>query len=311
MHNVTPVAVAGNPTFSLPDRVRQVLAGLPFKGVHRWLYHAACTIIEETAIGDKDAAAMLYAATRKARRRVSRREITVAVADARRKCGGNTGKPAPAVFTKRWPDVDPIAIAAITKNGPALYDLWESSPCRFDDDHQHTEEIIDVLFPGDPLLCCGLTNAKFATRRRSVWRGHLSRLSLIVPNPMLSRNALTQDGRQSEHTKAGTAARVYLVIEFDRDELSLDMQAALHADLARRFPLVAAVFSGHESLHGWYFVCGQPPGDVRDFMRRAVALGADPVTWGRSQFSRMPDGRRDDGSRQTIFYFNPGGITLP
>jgi hypothetical protein len=136
-------------------------------------------------------------------------------------------------------------------------------------------------------------------------------LALIVPNPMLSRNALTQDGRLSEHTKAGTAGRVYLVIEFDRDELSLDIQAALHADLARRFPLVAAVFSGHESLHGWFFAYGRPPEDARQFMHTSVKLGADPATWSRSQFCRMPDGRRDDGCRQTVFYFNPGGIKLP
>ena len=59
---------------------------------------------------------LLYAATRGARRRVSRREIMSALADARRKCGRYAGKPAPAVFTKSWPDVDPGAIAAITKN---------------------------------------------------------------------------------------------------------------------------------------------------------------------------------------------------
>jgi len=46
-------------------------------------------------------------------------------------------------------------------------------------------------------------------------------------------------------------------------------------------------------------------------MHTAVKLGADPATWSRSQFCRMPDGRRDDGCRQTVFYFNPGGIKLP
>ena len=251
MVTIPPSAVASNPTFSLPERVRRVLAGLPFGGIHRWLFHAACTCVEETAWDDAQIIGMLYAATRNARRPVRRYEIAKAVADARRKLGGHISEletfrnvstfPA-QVFPKPWPAPDPAAIAAISKIGPSLYDLWESSPCRFDDDLPHTEEVIDALFPGDPLLCCGLDSQQFATRRRSAWRGHLSRLALIVPNPMLSRNALTQDGRLSEHTKAGTAARVYLVIEFDRDELSLDMQAALLADLAPRFPLVAAVF---------------------------------------------------------------------
>ena len=310
MDTIPSGAVAGNLAFSLPDRVRNALGSLPFKGIHRWLYYAACTCVEHTALDDIRIIDLLYAATRGARRPVRRYEIAKAVADARRKCGGPANKPALS-FTRRWPDPDPAAIAAISKTGLSLYDLWESSPCRFGDDLPHTEEVIDALFPGDPLLCCGLDSQQFATRRRSAWRGHLSRLSLIVPNPMLSRNALTQDRRLSEHTKAGTAARVYLVIEFDRDELSLDIQAALHADLARRIPLVAAVFSGHESLHGWYFVYGRPPGGVREFMGAAVELGADAATWSRSQFCRMPDGRRDDGCRQTVFYSDPSRVMLP
>ena len=234
-----------------------------------------------------------------------------ALADARRKCGRYAGKPAAAVFTKRWPDPDPGAIAAITKNGPTLYDLWESSPVRFNDDVSHTEEVVDALFPGDPLLCCGLDSQQFATRRRSVWRGHLSRLAVVVPNPMLSVRGLTQDGRVSEHTKAATSAPIYLVIESDVEDLDLDVQAATLAHLGQRFPLILAVFSGGISLHGWYFVYGAPPGDVREFMRTAVGLGADPATWTRSQFCRMPDGTRDDARRQTVFFFNPSEIRLP
>ena len=229
---IPPSAVAGNPRFSLPERVRNALGSLPFKGIHRWIFYAACTCVEHTALDDTGLVDLLYAATRGARRPVKRYEIAKAVADARRKCGRCVGQPPPQVFTSRWPDPDPGAIAAISKTGSGLYDLWESSPCRFDDDLPHTEEVIDALFPGDPLLCCGLDSQQFATRHRSVWRGHLSRLALIVPNPMLSRNALTQDGRLSEHTKAATGARVYLVIESDAEGLDLDAQAALHAHLA-------------------------------------------------------------------------------
>ncbi len=39
-------------------------------------------------------------------------------------------------------------------------------------------------------------------------------------------------------------------------------------------------------------------------MRKAVSLGADPATWTRSQFVRMPDGTRDNGKRQTVYFFN-------
>ena len=40
-------------------------------------------------------------------------------------------------------------------------------------------------------------------------------------------------------------------------------------------------------------------------MRYAVSLGADRATWTRSQFVRMPDGTRDNGKRQTVYFFNP------
>ena len=39
---------------------------------------------------------------------------------------------------------------------------------------------------------------------------------------------------------------------------------------------------------------------LRRFMNYAVSLGADPATWTRSQFVRMPDGARDHGKRQTV-----------
>jgi hypothetical protein len=131
----------------------------------------------------------------------------------------------------------------------------------------------------------------------------------MVPNPMINRHGVTQDGRTSEHTKAATAARIYLVIEFDLPELSVNTMAALHAHLGRHLPLVAVVFSGHQSLHGWFFVY-QAYG-VREFMAKAVRLGADSTTFCRSQFVRIPDGCREDGSRKTIFYFDPSKIMLP
>jgi hypothetical protein len=47
---------------------------------------------------------------------------------------------------------------------------------------------------------------------------------------------------------------------------------------------------------------------LESFMRYAVMLGADRATWTRSQFVRMPDGTRDNGNRQTVYFFNPAVI---
>jgi hypothetical protein len=69
-------------------------------------------------------------------------------------------------------------------------------------------------------------------------------------------------------------------------------------------PLVLAVHSGGKSLHGWFFVAGQPDEKIERFFRYAVSLGADPATWTKSQFVRMPDGTRDNGIRQTVYFTN-------
>ena len=38
-----------------------------------------------------------------------------------------------------------------------------------------------MLFPENPLLCCGKSTSDFATRSREEWRGKLAAMQLIVP----------------------------------------------------------------------------------------------------------------------------------
>jgi hypothetical protein len=227
-----------------------------------------------------------------------------------------------------WPEPDLEAIDAIVLTGLGLYDLWESSPVRYDDGNSHTEEIIDSLFPLNPLLCVGKSHDEFATRRREVWRGSLSELQLIVPSPMLKVRGKTLAGKLSEHTKDATGKRFYLVVEFDFAVLDntgkptrwaelvpkwrnsgievVDACAALILHLQEQLPTLACcTFSGGKSLHGWFRVFDLPPERRKEFMRKAVSMGADKATWVRSQFVRIPDGQRADGKRQTAYYFDP------
>jgi hypothetical protein len=237
--------------------------------------------------------------------------------------------PLPAALAA-WPKADWEQIRRIVRGGGALCDLAERSPVRFDDEQSHAEEIMDTLLPGDPLLCVGRSQSCFATRRREIWRGHLSRLPFIVPNPMLGVLGYTKvENRLSEHTLERTAGRVYLVVEFDfsefardgttlsewaplvrewreRDITVADACAALHLHLSTHLPLAAVVHSGGKSLHGWYYVFRKPEVGLRSFMNYAVRLGADHATWLRSQFVRLPDGLRDNGKRQVIYYLDPG-----
>jgi hypothetical protein len=182
-------------------------------------------------------------------------------------------------------------------------DLWELSPVRLDDNESHTEEIIDLLFPGDPLLCAGESEFRFATRPRSDWRGQLSEKQFIVPSPMSAITGITKEGKESEHSLDNTGPRRFLVVEQDKG--TLDEQSAVLLNLASKAPFVMAVHSGGKSIHGWFYCSGYPEAAWRRFMDYAVSLGADPATWLRSQFVRMPDGRRDNGRRQTVYFFNP------
>jgi hypothetical protein len=212
--------------------------------------------------------------------------------------------PQGAAQASAWPKVNAEQREAVIASGFGLVDLWEISPVRFEDKESHTEQIIDVLFPGDPLLCVGRSNSEFTTQSREEWRGQLAALQLIVPSPMTARIGHTQDGKESAHALETTGPRRCLVIE--QDAGSIDEQSAVLLHLAERAPLALAVHSGGKSIQGWFFCAGQPEENLRGFMQYAVSLGADRATWPRSQFVRMPDGSRDNGERQTVYFSNPG-----
>jgi len=309
-------------TRELPQFLRDLIASPPRagEGVHAWLFrvarqlHAHLPAIEIVRLLEQQVAAC--------GRHVSRKEIEDAVT-ASLKCawqptGGRTNvasKPA-----SKWPVVNQEQRAAIILDGGGLVALWELSPMRIEDNGQHTEEIFDRLFPGNPLLCCGKSSHEFDTRPREQWRGELATLQLIVPSPMSTVQGVTKEGKPSRHTLSNTGPRRFLVCEFDTG--SSDDHAALLIHLAGYAPMVCAVHSGGKSLHGWFFVAGQPDDKVEKFFRYAVSLGADRATWTRSQFVRMPDGKRDrfSGStaaleasgifgvparKQVALYFNP------
>ena len=203
----------------------------------------------------------------------------------------------------KWPAKNQEQAEAITVSGFGVADLWEASPIRWDDGEPHTEEIVDALFPGNPLLCVGRSNSDFATDTRESFRGGLSGRQLIVPSPMLARLGKTQEGKESQHALSNTGDRRFLVIE--QDSGTPDEQAAILLFLARTAPLVLAVHSGSRSIHGWFYCAGRSEDTLRGFMRRAVTLGADPLMWTRSQFTRMPGGSRDNGNQQTVYFFKP------
>ena len=286
---------------TLPQFVRDLLASPPRRGggLNNWFYRVARVLhpYRESA----EIIELLRAAT--AGESVKHGEIERAVERSK----ATAWKPGQA--TQRvtralaWPKVNAEQREAVIASGGGLVDLWEMSPVRFEDNESHTEEIIDALFPANVLLCVGRNNSNFDTQSREEWRGKLAALQVIVPSPMTKRIGRTQGGKESTHTLESTGSRRFLVVE--QDTGTIDEQSAVLLHLAERWPLAVAVHSGSKSIHGWFYCAEQPEERLREFMRYAVALGADAAMWTRSQFTRLPDGIRDNGNTQIVFFFNP------
>jgi hypothetical protein len=284
----------------LPQFVRDLLASPPKRGegLNLWLFRTARVLHPYRS--PAEIVQLLAAVT--AGESIKHGEIQRAV-ERSAAVAWNPGQRAGITRGPAWPRVNVEQREAVIASGAGLVDLWEASPVRFTDSDSHAEEIIDRLFPGNPLLCVGKSNSQFTTRHRESWRGRLADMSLIVPSPMSARTKHTQEGKESEHTLENTGQRRFLVIEQDRG--SVDEQSAILLLLAARAPLALAVHSGSKSIHGWFYTAGQPEERLRVFMRYAVSLGADQATWTRSQFVRMPGGTRAEGNPQNVYFFNP------
>ena len=228
----------------------------------------------------------------------------------------------PSIVREKWLSRDFDLIGAVADTGSGLVDLWEASPVRLNSNEANTDKVIDLLFPGNPLLCCGWTRHRFDTRARQHWH-KLQDLQFIVPSPMAAPRGLTQQHKWSAHALSNTGSRRFLIVEFDfnasnsDEEARLlerlaaegrdvrDLCAALLLHLAEKAPLALAVHSGGKSLHGWFYCADVPEEKVLRVFNYAVSLGADRANWTRSQFARMPDGLRENGRRQTVYFFNP------
>jgi hypothetical protein len=286
-------------TVRLPLWCADIIANPPRsgEGFHLWMFRAA-RALWKCGRTENDIRAILENAAATCGRRVSAREIEDALRNS------HTSAPQSAHWRQqRWPSENLEQREAIIIGGEGVVDLWETSPIRFKDNAAHTEQIIDALFPGNPLLCCAATKASAQTAKREEWRGRMSELSLIVPNPMTAVTGLNQSGEVSGRCLANTGVRRFLVVEFDSG--TIDEHAALLLHLAARRPLALVVFSGSKSLHGWFYCAGVVEEKVSRFFRYAVSLGADRATWTSCQLVRMPDGLRDNGKRQVVYFFNP------
>jgi hypothetical protein len=287
------------------------------KGVHSWLFYAGARL-QEAGYAFEQAEPIIE--------QLMSRDPNPAseIEDAWKAALGER-----ASTTPRWSRVNPATIAAVIKDGPTLSELIARSPQPISfEGESRAAKYLDALFPNNPLLCLGVTHVKNGELQyhcgvlpRETWRGAEHMYELCVPNPMRAKWGVNKRAERSKRCLDNTGPRKYVVIEFDSG--SLNHHAALHWHLAHYAPLVCCVCSAGKSLHGWYFVEGEPDDKVENFFDYAVSLGCDKATWPRCQLVRLPDGKRDKGSnalaeagvrgatpnRQHVVYFDPSTLS--
>ncbi|MEY2502273.1 MAG: hypothetical protein QOI07_2607 [Verrucomicrobiota bacterium] len=308
----------------LEESIQSIVASCPTagEGVNRWFYLAALRLLR-LGLDKLKVEELLEEGSVECGRAIRPDEIPRAVRNA---AAALTG--ARPLSHCKWPARNYEQIEAVASAGLSTNDLEESSPLR--PDAGSTEAIVDALFPRNPLICAGRTLTGAVTKHRADWRGSLARQQFIVPSPMSKPTGITLEGKTSARSLDNTGPRRFLVVEFDfaeHDDSGHDTDAApvlrrlaeqgrtisdlcasLHAHLADFRPLALVVHSGRRSAHGWYPVRDEDEDVMLRFMRFAVSLGADPATWTRAQFVRMPDGLRNNGNRQRVLYYNPAVI---
>ena len=266
------------------------------EGVHKWIYHVCCVFLDAgNAVEDAES----YCEER-ASRALQINEVQNAYSSIKK-----TG----ILKRQKWskPSQPYVDFVKRTASGG----LYQSILNRLT--LTRAEEIdcfgaLKLLFPDDiksgdwSLICCGANQSDFRTAPLAFFKDKCEDLQFIVPSTMSSIWGETQGGDRSQHTLSNTGPRKYLVVEFDAGEHA-EHAAFLH-NLHRIIPITMVVHSGNKSLHGWFHVEGMPETKQVSFFDEATQLGADTATWNRSLFVRMPDGKRDNGKRQSILYFN-------
>jgi hypothetical protein len=287
---------------NLPQFLADMIACPPpaGNGVHSWLFRTARHLHAHRS--PTDIVQLLAASVEGCGRHVPRSEIEAAVRNSLACAWRPDERGTPSAVPPRWPALNRDKRPRVTASGISLADLWEASPVRMDEDGPGAEDIIDALFPGNPLLCCAYDQRTAVTREREELRGEVASLPFVVPSPMAARTGRTKEGKESARCLENVGPRRFLVVEFDTG--TTDEHAALLWHLADFAPLALVVHSGGKSLHGW-FRAADHDATTRRFFEYAVSLGADHATWTPCQLVRMPEGRRTLGQRQVVWFFNP------
>ncbi len=297
-------------------------------GVHSWLWKLSLSIAWAFD-SESDVVAKVLEAGSGVGRDLTR-EATLAARNAFRTSQPPTGfeadfdedrVTADSSSYKSWPERDWSAMKNLFNEKPFPLKKFvdvEHPPT------QNPREILETLFPHDPLLCLATRADDFITKRLSEFPDDLKNFSLLVPNEMSAvQGKVAHSDRLSYRTNDNVAEkRKFIVIECDFSQDDIDraggisretMCSTVIAELARigsplGVKLIALISSGGKSLHAFFSVSRLTDEQVRTYYERAVTLGADRAVFTKSQLCRLPGGTRDDGNAQTVYYFNPNNL---
>ena len=295
----------------------------PGQGVHHWLYGATCTLLRHRTPPSQIEGILRPLMTRPEQPQEIANTIQTAMAElALGVHGAEIALHSPAhVRPSKWPAPSAPKMEAIFRS---FEDISISSWEEISDSDKGQERILRWAFLPEEFVCTGNKikkpdGAEYYLLKTTSLEGAIRIAPTrqhIVPNPFHSRTGKTKTGKATCKSDGQVACRRFLVIEFDfrafewtcdfsREE-SLNHQARLHWHLADEYPLCLLVYSGNESIHGW-FATLRPA----QLMQDAAELGCDTRLWSRSQFTRMPWGQHTDGTRQRVIFFNPENLALP
>jgi len=302
--NCAPPPRSARQAGDLPDFLKDMISSPPRSGdgIHLWLFR--CSRQLHAHRSEEDIFLLLSASVEGCGRYVPEREIRDAIT-ASKACAYQLNGPQPTTRpTPKWPTTNLAKREqTVANDGEGVEGFWRLSPTCCNLEETPASYFLNELFPGNPLVCLGASSQSFATKPLADFAS-LEKYCLVVPSPMSAMTGKRKsDGVESAHTLDNTGPRRYLVTEFDTG--TPDDQAAIIRHLSAYAPLVMVMSSGGKSLHAWWRCWDAPDSLVDGFFRYSVSLGADPATWTRSQFVRLPQAWREDKRRfQEVHYFD-------
>lgn len=167
-----------------------------------------------------------------------------------------------------------------------------------------TEEVLQTLYAPDDLICVGWKVWQYSTMQANNLYLTAHNAEYIVANTMTAEVTST-GSKRSKAIASSPEQRKYAVVEFDTGDTRDEQAAVLSSLHSPNHPLVLAVWSAGKSIHGWFNVSGLTPYLKLRFYRFAAWLGADETLFDMSKLVRMPGGRRKNGKKQDVLYWEP------